>query len=347
VSVARTDGRVPPGGRLLEVEDLHVKFFTRRGVAHAVRGVSFRIDAGETLGLVGESGSGKSVTALALMGLIRLPGRITAGDVRWKGRSLLGPGGERLLAGIRGREIAIVFQDPMTSLNPLFTVGFQIGEVLRHHLGIGRDQARRRAIELLEMVGIAFPEQRAQQYPHEFSGGMRQRMLIAMALACEPELLIADEPTTALDVTIQAQILELLAELQRRLGIAVLLISHDLGVVAQVCHRIAVMYAGHIVETGTAEEVFSRPGHPYTEGLLRSTPRLDRVESRLQGIDGSPPDLIHPPPGCPFHPRCRLADERCPAEMPPLEDHDGREVACWHAFGRRVGEEAGAGTSHG
>ncbi len=339
--------RVPPGGRLLEVEDLHVTFFTRRGVAHAVRGVSFTIDAGETLGIVGESGSGKSVTSLALLGLIRLPGKITGGDVRWKGRSLLGRDGERYLAGIRGKEIAMVFQDPMTSLNPLYTVGFQIEEVLRHHLGVGREDARRRAVELLDMVGIAFPEQRVDQYPHEFSGGMRQRMLIAMALACEPELLIADEPTTALDVTIQAQILELLADLQRRLGIAVLLISHDLGVVAQVCHRIAVMYAGHIVETGTAEEVFARPGHPYTVGLLRSTPRLDRVESRLQGIDGTPPDLIHPPTGCPFHPRCTLADARCAEEMPPLADHERREVACWHAFGEPVGDEAGAGTARG
>jgi peptide/nickel transport system ATP-binding protein len=233
----------------------------------------------------------------------------------------------------------------MTSLNPLFTIGTQIGEVLRHHMHMPRREARERTVELLELVGISSPEKRVGQYPHEFSGGMRQRMLIAMALACEPELLIADEPTTALDVTIQAQILELLAELQHRLHIAVLLISHDLGVVAQVCHRISVMYAGHIVESGSAEEVFERPGHPYTRGLLASTPRLDAVDARLQGIDGSPPDLVNPPDGCPFHPRCALAFERCPKEMPPIEEHQrGREVACWRAFVEPVGEVAGKGS---
>jgi peptide/nickel transport system ATP-binding protein len=335
-------------GRLLEVEDLHVKFFTRRGTAHAIRGVSLSIDRGETLGLVGESGSGKSVTSLAIMGLIKLPGQITDGDVRWKGTSLLGHGGERYLRQIRGKEIAMVFQDPMTSLNPLFTIGTQIGEVLKHHVGMHKQEARERTVELLELVGISSPEKRVDQYPHEFSGGMRQRMLIAMALACEPELLIADEPTTALDVTIQAQILELLADLQHRLGIAVLLISHDLGVVAQVCHRISVMYAGHIIESGAAEEVFERPGHPYTRGLLASTPRLDQVGSRLTGIDGSPPDLVNPPTGCPFHPRCSLVIDRCPDEMPPLEEHEaGREVACWRAFAGSVGETAGAGSLGG
>ncbi|MFB3737353.1 MAG: ABC transporter ATP-binding protein [Candidatus Velamenicoccus archaeovorus] len=328
---------------LLEVQDLDVRFYTRRGEAHAVRGVSFTIDRGETLGLVGESGSGKSVTSLAMLGLIQLPGKVTGGDVRWKGRSLLGPEGERYAQTIRGRELAVVFQDPMTSLNPLFTIGTQIGEVLRHHLGMNRKQAAERTVELLDLVGISNPGQRVQQYPHEFSGGMRQRMLIAMALACEPEMVIADEPTTALDVTIQAQILELLADLQQRLGVAVLLISHDLGVVAQVCHRIAVMYAGRIVETGPAEGVFARPGHPYAMGLLRSTPRLDVRQARLVGIDGSPPDLISPPTGCPFHPRCAHADERCSAEMPPLDPYDGgREVACWHAFAERVGADAQA-----
>jgi len=328
---------------LLEVQDLDVQFFTRRGVGHAVRGVSLRIDAGETLGLVGESGSGKSVTALAIMGLVNLPGRITHGDIRWHGRSLLGPDGERLARSIRGKEIAIVFQDPMTSLNPLFRVGTQIGEVLRHHMGMSRAQARERAVELLDLVGISSPKRRVDQYPHEFSGGMRQRMLIAMALACEPQLLIADEPTTALDVTIQAQILELLADLQDRLKVAVLLISHDLGVVAQVCHRITVMYAGKLVETGPAEDVFHRPGHPYTRGLLRSTPRLDHRQARLVGIDGTPPDLIRPPTGCPFHPRCPAADERCAAEMPPVDPYDGgRGVACWHAFAEPVGVDADA-----
>ncbi len=332
-----------PVDHLLAVDHLDVRFFTRRGEAHAVRDVSFTIDRGETLGLVGESGSGKSVTSLAVLGLIQLPGKVTGGDVRWKGRSVLGPAGERYGRKIRGRELAVVFQDPMTSLNPLFTIGVQIGEVLRHHMGMTKSQAHDRSVELLDLVGISNPRQRVRQYPHEFSGGMRQRMLIAMALACEPELLIADEPTTALDVTIQAQILELLADLQQRLGVAVLLISHDLGVVAQVCHRIAVMYAGKIVESGPAEQVFERPGHPYTAGLLRSTPRLDLRQERLVGIDGSPPDLSRPPSGCPFHPRCELADQRCADEMPPIDPHDGgREVACWHAFAERVGAETDA-----
>ncbi len=333
---------------LLEVDGLEVTFFTRRGTVVAIHDVDLSLDRGETLGLVGESGSGKSVTSLAAMGLIKLPGKITAGDIRWKGTSLLGDEGERLVRRIRGKELAMVFQDPMTSLNPLFTIGMQIGEVLKHHMGMSRAGARERTIELLELVGISNPEKRVEQYPHEFSGGMRQRMLIAMSLACDPELLIADEPTTALDVTIQAQILELLADLQERLEIAVLLISHDLGVVAQVCHRISVMYAGRIVESGSTEDVFERPGHPYTRGLLGSTPRLDEVGSRMLGIDGSPPDLVKPPTGCPFHPRCRLAIDRCVDEMPPLERHDGgREVACWRAFVEPVGETAGAGTLGG
>ena len=341
--------QVTPAWRhLLEVEHLDVRFFTRRGEAHAVRDVSLTIDRGETLGLVGESGSGKSVTSLAILGLIQLPGKITGGDVRWKGRSLLGAGGERYARSVRGKELAVVFQDPMTSLNPLFPIGTQIGEVLRHHLGMSRSQARARTLELLDLVGISNPARRIHQYPHEFSGGMRQRMLIAMALACEPELLIADEPTTALDVTIQAQILELLADLQQRLGVAVLLISHDLGVVAQVCHRITVMYAGKIVESGPAEEVFQRPGHPYTVGLMRSTPRLDLIQTRLVGIDGAPPDLVRPPAGCPFHPRCPLAVEECLEEMPPLETHGGgREVACWRAFTEAVAAEPGAGSTRG
>jgi peptide/nickel transport system ATP-binding protein len=319
--------------RLLEVEDLQVRFFTRRGVAEAVRNVSLSLDKGETLGLVGESGSGKSVTAQAIMGLIQLPGKVTGGQIRWKGESLRGPAGARLARRIRGKEVAMVFQDPMTSLNPLFPVKTQIGEVLRQHMGMNRRQAHDRVIELLELVDMPSPQRRAEQYPHEFSGGMRQRIMIAMALACEPELLIADEPTTALDVTIQAQILELIAEIQQRLGLAVLLITHDLGVVAGVCHRVAVMYGGKIVETGPLAELFERPGHPYTTGLLRSTPRLDLVQHRLSGIDGTPPELIRPPAGCPFQPRCPLAIDRCVEEMPPLDRHEGgREVACWRAF---------------
>jgi oligopeptide/dipeptide ABC transporter ATP-binding protein len=333
--------RSEPG--LLEVEDLQVRFFTRRGVAEAVRNVSLSLDKGETLGLVGESGSGKSVTAQAIMGLIQLPGKITNGQVRWKGESLHGPAGARLSRRIRGREVAMVFQDPMTSLNPLFPVKTQIGEVLRHHMGMSRRQAHDRVIELLELVGMPSPQRRAEQYPHEFSGGMRQRIMIAMALACQPELLIADEPTTALDVTIQAQILELIAEIQQRLGLAVLLITHDLGVVAGVCHRVAVMYGGKIVETGPLAELFERPGHPYTAGLLSSTPRLDLVQHRLSGIDGTPPELIQPPAGCPFQPRCPLAIDRCAEEMPPLDRHDGgREVACWRAFAETAVQPAQA-----
>jgi peptide/nickel transport system ATP-binding protein len=317
---------------LLEVDGLEVEFLTHAGTVHAVRGVSFHVDEGETLGLVGESGSGKSVSTQAALGLVELPGRIVAGDVRWKGRSLLGKENHRYAESIRGRELAVVFQDPMTSLNPLFSVGMQLAEVARHHLGMNRKQAAERAVELLDLVGIAFPRQRVKQYPHELSGGMRQRVIIAMALACEPELLIADEPTTALDVTIQAQVLDLIGELQQRLGLAVLLITHDLGVVAGLCHRVQVMYAGRLVESGGAEDVFATPGHPYTAGLLRSTPRLDVVSPRLVAIDGAPPDLRHPPSGCAFHPRCPLAIDRCSTEVPPSVAVGDRTAACFRAF---------------
>jgi peptide/nickel transport system ATP-binding protein len=271
-------------------------------------GVSLQVGYGETLGIVGESGSGKSVTVQAVMGLITTPGEIVSGDIRWKGRSLLGPGGKELPRRFAAKEIAMIFQDPMTSLNPLFTVGTQITEVLRHHLGMNRKQARRRAVELLELVDISAPERRLDQHPHEFSGGMRQRVMIAMALACEPRLLIADEPTTALDVTIQAQILELLADLQQRLNLSVIMITHDLGVIAQLCHRVAVMYAGEIVEVGDAEDVFEHPIHPYTQGLLRATPRPDEVTERMIAIEGVPPGsdlpalrmrLLSPVPECP------------------------------------------------
>ena len=306
------------GEALLDVEHLEVQFFTRRGRVRAVRDVSFTIAKGETLGLVGESGSGKSVTAQALLGLIELPGRITGGDVRWKGRSLVHDAASTLNE-VRGHEIAMVFQDPMTSLNPLFTVGAQIAETLRRHLHLGRKASHARAVELLDLVGIANPTQRAKQYPHEMSGGMRQRVLIAMALACEPQLLVADEPTTALDVTIQAQILDLIAELQERLGLAVLLITHDLGVVAGLCDRVAVMYAGKLVEVAQADALFARPGHPYTQGLLRSTPRIDEVSDRLVSIEGVPPDLVHLPVGCPFSDRCPLVNRtaECPGWPPP------------------------------
>jgi peptide/nickel transport system ATP-binding protein len=323
----------PQSARLLEIGNLAVEFVTSRGSFNAVRGVSLHLDAGETLGLVGESGSGKSVTVQAVMGLVQIPGRIAGGDIRWKGRSLVDAEGSAYARRVRGREIAMIFQDPMVSLNPLFTVGSQIGEVLRHHLGMSKRPAADRTAELLDLVGISSPRQRLKQYPHELSGGMRQRVMIAMALAGEPELLIADEPTTALDVTIQAQILELVGELQQKLGLAVLLITHDLGVVATLCHRVAVIYGGRIVESGTADELFARPGHPYTMGLLRSTPRVDEVRARLIAIEGTPPDLAHPPSGCAFHPRCPLASDACLAEAPPLVPHGrGREVACWHAF---------------
>ncbi len=316
----------------MEVDHLEVQFFTRRGTVHAVRDVTFQISRGETLGVVGESGSGKSVMAQSLLGLVELPGRITGGDVRWKGQSLVHDA-QATLQRVRGKEIAMVFQDPMTSLNPVFTVGQQIGEVVRRHLHASRRAARERSVELLDLVGIANPRERVDQYPHEMSGGMRQRVLIAMALACEPELLIADEPTTALDVTIQAQILDLIADLQRRLGLAVLLITHDLGVVAGLCDRVAVMYSGKLVELATAEELYADPAHPYTTGLLRSTPRLDVVMPRLVAIDGTPPDLVAPPSGCPFAARCSLATAQCLDSMPGLQTlPSGRRVACWRPF---------------
>lgn len=326
---------------LLEVDHLYVKFFTRRGTVHAVRDVSFSVAKGETLGLVGESGSGKSVTAQALLGLIELPGRITGGDVRWKGASLVHKA-EPTLRRVRGKEIAMVFQDPMTSLNPLFTVGQQIGETLRRHLKMNRRAAHARAAELLDLVGIANPGERVDQYPHEMSGGMRQRVLIAMALACEPELLIADEPTTALDVTIQAQILELIAELQQRLGLSVLLITHDLGVVAGLCDRVAVMYSGKIVEVAPATDLYANPGHPYAAGLLRSTPRLDVVIPRLVSIEGSPPDLVSPPNGCAFADRCALAIEQCRSATPGLRIHSAqRSIACWRPFEASLEQQVG------
>jgi oligopeptide/dipeptide ABC transporter ATP-binding protein len=323
-----------PYDHLLEVEDLSVSFFTRRGTVNAVRGVSFHVDKGETLGLVGESGSGKSVTSQSVLGMTELPGRITGGDIRWKGTSLIaGKKGAKYAESVRGKEIAVVFQDPMTSLNPLFTVGMQITEVLRYHLHMSKRDAMERAVDLLDLVGISFPRQRVKQYPHEFSGGMRQRVMIAIALACEPELLIADEPTTALDVTIQAQILELLSDLQSRLGLAVILITHDLGVVAGLCHRVQVMYGGRLVEDGPAKELFHEPSHPYTAGLLRSTPRLDVVMPRLTAIEGAPPDMLRPPQGCAFHPRCPLAIEKCREVAPPLDPvRIGRKAACYRPF---------------
>jgi peptide/nickel transport system ATP-binding protein len=318
---------------LLEIERLEVEFDTRRGVVRGLRGVDLAIGRGETLAIVGESGSGKSVTAQAVMGLIDVPGRISGGDIRWKGHSLITRSGARMARDIRGKEIALVFQDPMTSLNPLMRVGTQISEVLRRHLGMTRADADLRVLELLEAVGIPAPPRRARQYPHELSGGMRQRVMIAMAIACEPELLIADEPTTALDVTIQAQVLELVAGLQQTLGLSVLLITHDLGVVAGLCDRVAVMYAGQIVETGIAEDVFERPAHPYTQGLIRSTPRLDDRMERLIAIEGAPPNLLAPPAGCAFRDRCPIAEPICETQprLVPIEGRPLGTVACWRS----------------
>jgi peptide/nickel transport system ATP-binding protein len=315
---------------LIEVEKLDVRFYTKAGTVHAVNDVSFSIAAGETVGLVGESGSGKSVTALALLGLVHLPGRITAGDIRWKGRSLLTEPG--LMDEVRGRSAAMVFQDPMTALNPLLAIGTQIGETLVRHKGLSARQAREHAAELLELVGISDPRRRLDQLPHELSGGMRQRVMIATAIACEPELLIADEPTTALDVTIQAQILDLFQELRQRLGLAVLMITHDLGVVAALCHRVLVMYGGRIVEEGTADAVFESPAHPYAAGLLRATPDLDRREARMATIEGAPPDMRLLPAGCSFAPRCPLAFEDCARRPALLAVGEGREAACWRPF---------------
>jgi len=319
---------MPP---LLDVRDLEVRFFTRDGVVHAVNGVSFQLNEGETLGIVGESGSGKSVTMLSILRLIpQPPGRITRGEVLFQGVDLLKLD-EADIRRIRGSKIAMVFQDPMTSLNPVLTIGRQITEVLETHLNMSPREARRRAVELLRMVGIPNAEERLNDYPHQFSGGMRQRVMIAMALACHPQILIADEPTTALDVTIQAQIIDLVKRLRDELGMAIIWITHDLGVVAGLAHRVAVMYAGFIVEEAPVLELYHNPRHPYTLGLLGSLPRLDRRERRrLVSIDGMPPDLLGLPPGCPFAPRCPYAFDRCWAENPRLEEiAPQHRIACW------------------
>ena len=316
--------------RLLEVDNLKTQFFTQDGVVKAVDGVSFALDRGETLGIVGESGCGKSITALSIMRLIPTPpGKIVEGQVLLDGQDVLKMDEEQV-RHIRGNKIAMVFQDPMTSLNPVLTISRQIGEALQLHLGMTKQQARQRAIELLRMVGIPNPEQRVDQYPHQFSGGMRQRVMIAMALSCNPDVLIADEPTTALDVTIHAQILDLMRALQQERGTAVILITHDLGVVAGMTDRINVMYAGHIVETAPTEAIFADPRHPYTLGLLKSIPRLDAErKTKLEPIRGLPPDLIDLPNMCPFQPRCQFAQEICGAQRPLLREvTTGHRVAC-------------------
>ncbi|MFC7441484.1 ABC transporter ATP-binding protein [Laceyella putida] len=316
--------------KLLDVKALHVSFQVGKGEVKAVRGVTFSLERGETLAIVGESGSGKSVTALALMRLLPFPGKIKSGEIRYNGKDLT-PVSEKEMFHIRGSEIGMIFQDPMTSLNPTMAIGKQITEGLRWHQKIGETEAKARAIEMLNRVGIPHPEKRLDQYPHEFSGGMRQRVMIAMALAMSPKVLIADEPTTALDVTIQAQILELMKELQQEMGTSIILITHDLGVVAETADRVSVMYGGQVVETGTVTELFHDAHHPYTWGLLQSMPRLDQSrDQELRPIPGSPPDLYEPPQGCPFADRCPYAMNACYEEMPPLTRlSDTHLVACW------------------
>jgi oligopeptide transport system ATP-binding protein len=305
---------------LLEVKNLKTYFQSKDGLVKAVDDVSFTITRGETLGVVGESGSGKSVTALSILRLVQSPGKIAGGEILFEGRDLLKLS-DKEMRKVRGKEIAMIFQDPMTSLNPVLTIGRQLSEPLVTHLGLTTEQARKESIELLKMVGIPNAADRLKSYPHHFSGGMRQRVMIAMSLACRPKLIIADEPTTALDVTIQAQILELLQKLQKETGTAVMLITHALGVVAGMADRIHVMYAGHIAETATNEELFANPRHPYTMGLLKSIPRLDQTRKEmLHPIQGSPPDLLDLPPGCPFVTRCDYALAQCPSLMPLLRE---------------------------
>jgi oligopeptide/dipeptide ABC transporter ATP-binding protein len=316
---------------LLSVEDLRVEFWTQRGTVHAVNGISFDIAPGETLGIVGESGCGKSVTSLALMGILPRAGKITGGTAMFGDRDLFRLS-DRELRRIRGRDIAMIFQDPMTSLNPVLTIGRQIREALEAHFDLSKAEANKRVADLLDQVGIPSSEIRLKDYPHQFSGGMRQRAMIAMALACEPKVLIADEPTTALDVTIQAQILDLLRRLVEDRETALILITHDLGVVAGMCERVNVMYAGMFMETGSAEQLFGRPRHPYTLGLLQSVPRLDAErKTRLQPIEGSPRDMLRAPQACPFQPRCRFEVEQSSLEVPPLRELEpGHMVACFN-----------------
>lgn len=316
---------------ILEVENLAIEFATDAGAVKPVQGISYELRKGEVLGVVGESGCGKTVSTMALMGLIQAPGRIVEGSIKFRGTDVTHYT-QKEWNRLRGKEIAMIFQDPMTSLNPFLTIGDQIREVLELHTDLRGKAIRNRIVELLESVGLETPGKRLSAYPHQFSGGMRQRVMIAMALAAEPKVLLADEPTTALDVTIQAQILDLLSALQEWRELSILLITHDMGIVAGFCDRVQVMYAGRIVERGNVGPLYEHPLHPYTEGLLASIPRLDQPIEALQGIPGQPPSLLHPPDGCLFAPRCNFATEHCRSERPELENIDGVEVAChYHA----------------
>ena len=315
--------------KLLSVRNLKTSFFTHVGEVKAVRGISFDVNEGEVLGIVGESGSGKSVTSLSIMGLLQYPGRVVDGEILLNGEDILTYSKDQMRK-VRGKEIAMIFQDPMTSLNPVYTIGNQVMEMILEHEKMTKREARARAIEMLKLVGIPAAEKRIDSYPHEFSGGMRQRVMIALALSCNPKLLIADEPTTALDVTIQAQILSLIKSLNKQFGMTTMLITHDLGVVATVCDKVAVMYGGLIMEYGTVDEIFYHPRHPYTMGLLGSIPHVDGGEKRrLIPIDGTPPDLINPPKGCPFSTRCKYCMNVCTQEQPPYFAEDKHRTMCW------------------
>lgn len=314
---------------VLEVENLHTSFFTDVGEVKAVNGISFNLEPGKTLGIVGESGSGKSVTAYSIMQILAQTGRITEGEVKYKGQDIT-KFSEKEMQSFRGSKCSIIFQDPMTSLNPVFTVGYQLEEAIMLHTNKTKAEAKERAIELLSLVGVNDPEKRLKQYPHEHSGGMRQRDMIAMALACEPDILIADEPTTALDVTIQAQILDLMKELQEKLGMAIIMVTHDLGVIASMCDEIIVMYGGRVCERGTADDIFYQPAHEYTKGLLRSIPRLDNMGEKLVPIGGTPINLLNMPRGCAFCPRCDEAMKICLTEVPDeLRISDSHLSSCW------------------
>lgn len=314
---------------VLEVNNLHTSFFTDVGEVKAVNGISFNLEPGKTLGIVGESGSGKSVTAYSIMQILAQTGRITEGEVKYKGQDIT-KFSEKEMQSFRGSKCSIIFQDPMTSLNPVFTVGYQLEEAIMLHTNKTKAEAKQRAIELLSLVGVNDPEKRLKQYPHEHSGGMRQRDMIAMALACEPDILIADEPTTALDVTIQAQILDLMKELQKKLGMAIIMVTHDLGVIASMCDEIIVMYGGRVCERGTADDIFYHPAHEYTKGLLRSIPRLDNMDEKLVPIGGTPINLLNMPKGCAFCPRCDEAMKICLTEVPmELRISDSHLASCW------------------